>query len=252
MAWLLVPTRLLVLAVAALLWLIVGLVICTLRPHHRNNVFVLTQMLRLVQRVVGIKVVIDCDLKALRSEMPAIFVGLHQCDWDIITMADLPQPGVVCVGKKSLIFTPIFGILFFLSGNILIDRDNRTKAAEAFFKLSEKIRTQGLSVWVFPEGSRSGYGPVKPFKTGALHTAMLAKVKVYPFVTSTYTKQIKLGRLDNGEVHIKLLPPIDAANLSRNDLAHATATLREDMIAAIHEIDKHVRRPAGYTLPPDR
>lgn len=252
MSYALASTRLLILGMGALIWLITGIILCTVRPKHRNNVFVLTQMLRLVQPIVGVKVVIDCDLKALRKEMPAIFVGLHQCDWDIITMSDLPQPGVVCVGKKSLIYTPIFGLIFFLSGNILIDRDNRTKAAEAFLKLADKIKNKGLSVWVFPEGSRSGYGPVKPFKTGALHTAMRSKVKVYPFVTSTYTKQIKLGRLNNGEVHIKLLEPIDGATLNRQDIAKATAALRENMITAMHELDQHVLRPKDYVLPADR
>lgn len=236
----------------AILWLVAGLLICLARPRHKNNVYALTTMLTWVQKVIGIKVVLHFDVKEIRQQLPAVLVGLHQGDWDIITMAHLPQPGVVCIGKKRLIFTPIFGILFFLSGNILLDRDHRSKAYETMQKVVSKIKQQKLSIWMFPEGTRSGFGPVGSFKTGALHTAMLAQVKVIPFVTSTYAKQIDLGRWDNGEVHIRMLPLIDGTTLKRSGLNQATNDLREQMIAALYELDKKVRRPVGYVLPADR
>lgn len=252
MRYLIFTTRLTILLAMSLMWLVVGIIICTIRPMHKNNVYALTYMLTWAQKVIGVKVVLHFDKQAIREQMPAILVGLHQCDWDIITMAHIPQPGMVCVGKKNLIFTPIFGILFFLSGNILLDRDHRSKAYETMLKIVNKIKNKHISVWMFPEGTRSGHGPVGTFKTGALHTAMLAQVKVIPFITSTYTRQIDLGRFNNGEVHITMLPSIDAAKLERNELAQATLDLREQMIAALHELDLKVSRPQGYILPPDR
>lgn len=219
---------------------------------HNGNVYALTQMLTLAQRVIGVKVVMDFDPKSVRSQMPAIFVGLHQSNWDIVTMAHLPQPGLVCVGKKSLLYAPIFGILFFLSGNILLDREKRSKAGETFMKIVQRIQNKHLSIWMFPEGTRSKYGPVGKFKSGAMHTAMLAKVKIIPFVTSTYAGQIDLGRWDNGEVHIKLLPAIDGATIERNEITKATQDLRTTMIETLKQLDPQVRRPEGYKLPPDR
>lgn len=252
MRYIIYPLRVVILLIMALLWLVLGLIVCLCRPMHKNNVYALTQMLCLAQRVIGVKVVLHFDPKVVRKDMPAIFVGLHQSNWDIVTMAHLPQPGLVCVGKKSLLYTPIFGILFFLSGNILLDRERRSKAGETFLKIVEKIKNKKLSIWMFPEGTRSGYGPVGAFRSGALHTAMLAKVKVIPFVTSTYAGQIDLGRLNNGEVHIKLLDPIDGATLERSQIASETRALRERMISAMHQLDQEVTRPAGYLLPPDR
>lgn len=249
MRYIIYPTRVVILLIMALLWLVFGLIVCLCRPMHKGNVYALTQMLCLAQRVIGVKVVLHFDPKVVRKDMPAIFVGLHQSNWDIVTMAHLPQPGLVCVGKKSLLYTPIFGILFFLSGNILLDREKRSKAGETFLKIVEKIKQKHLSIWMFPEGTRSGYGPVGTFRSGALHTAMLAKVKVLPFVTSTYAGQIDLGRLNNGEVHIKLLEPVDGAALERNQIAGETRALRERMINAMHELDAEVKRPEGYLLP---
>ena len=246
-----IALRLTLLLIMALLWLILGLAVCLFRPFNRSNVYALTQMLSLAQRVIGVKVTLDFDIKEVRSKMPAIFVGLHQSNWDIVTMAQLPQPGLVCVGKKSLLYAPVFGILFFLSGNILLDRENRAKAGDTFLKIVEKIKS-GLSIWMFPEGTRSGYGPVGVFKSGALHTAMLAKVPIIPFVTSTYAGQIDLGRWDNGEIKIRLLPSLDGSLIERQTLVAQSKELRATMIDAMHELDKTVRRPKGYKLPPNR
>lgn len=252
MRFVIYPLRVVILLIMALLWLVLGLIVCLCRPFNKGNVYALTQMLRLAQRVIGVKVVMDFDPKSVRKDMPAIFVGLHQSNWDIITMADLPQPGLVCVGKKSLLYTPIFGILFFLSGNILLDREKRSKAGELFLKIVKKIKNEQLSIWMFPEGTRSGYGPVGKFKSGALHTAMMAKVKVIPFVTSTYAGQIDLGRWNNGEVHISLLEPLDGATLERAQINEQTLALRERMIAKLHEMDPQVKRPESYQLPAER
>ena len=113
--------RIVLLLILALLWLIFGLIVCVCRPGHRGNIYWLTQMLRCARWAIGIKVDSQIDVKAIREEMPAVFVGNHQYNWDIIVMADIPQPGIACIGKKSLMWTPIFGLLFYLSGNIFID-----------------------------------------------------------------------------------------------------------------------------------
>ena len=94
MRFIIYPIRVLILLIMALLWLIFGLIVCLCRPMHKGNVYALTQMLCLAQRVIGVKVVLHFDPKSVRKDMPAIFVGLHQSNWDIVTMAHLPQPGL--------------------------------------------------------------------------------------------------------------------------------------------------------------
>lgn len=240
--------RMFMLGVFAIIWLIVGLAICTLRPRHRNNVYVLTKMLGKAQWLLGIKVRFK-ESPSLKEHMPAILVGNHQTNWDIILLANLLQPGVVCVGKKSLIYTPIFGILFFLSGNILIDRNNRSKTGGQFVELVKKIKEKSLSIWMFPEGHRSKGQGMLPFKSGAVHTAMLAEVPIIPFVASSYVDQIKLNRWNNGEILLEMLPPVSFKGVQRGDLKNINNQLRADMIAKIKELDQKAIRPAGTNIP---
>ncbi len=92
--------RMILIFFMSIIWLIVGLILCCCRPKHKANLYYLTQMLRLVQWVIGIKVTYRFKGN-LREQMPAVFVGNHQTNWDIVTMANIPQPGMVCVGKKA-------------------------------------------------------------------------------------------------------------------------------------------------------
>lgn len=240
--------RMLMLGVMAILWLIAGLAVCLCRPKHRGNVYCLTQMLKLAQWVLGVKVTYRIKPE-LRDLMPAVFVGNHQSNWDIVTMAEIPQPGLVCVGKKSLIYAPVFGILFYLSGNILIDRANAKKTGGDFLTIVNRIKKNGLSIWMFPEGHRSKGQGMLPFKTGAVHTAALAGVPIIPFVTSSYAGQIKLNRWNNGEIIVEMLDPIDLSNLPKSEYKQATRDLRTKMMETLKRIDTQAKRPGDFVLP---
>ncbi len=240
--------RMLALGILALVWLVLGLIVCICRPRHPNNVHILTKMLGTAQWVLGVKVTLRTCAE-VKDYMPAILVGNHQSNWDIILMSPVVYPGTVCVGKKSLIWTPIFGILFYLSGNILVDRKNRKKTGDAFLAVVKKIREKSLSVWMFPEGHRSKGQGLLPFQSGAVHIAMLANVPIIPFVTSSYVGQIKLNRWNNGEIVIQMLPPIRFENMERSEIKKQTVNLRAQMLEAVQKLDKEVQRPEGCKLP---
>lgn len=229
--------RMIALGVLAILWLIVGLVVCLSRPKHKHNTFILTQCLRVAQKVIGVKVHYNFDLKDAIKHTPAIVVANHQTNWDIVTLANLYLPGTICVGKKSLLYAPIFGILFYLSGNILIDRDNKQKTGDNFLKIINKIKNKGQSLWIFPEGHRSLGKPIQSFKSGAAHIAINAQLPIIPFVVSSYYSQIKLNRWNNGDIYVDLLPIIETEGLDKMKVRSITKKLREDMIAKQVELD---------------
>ena len=47
-------------------------------------------------------------------------------------------------------------------------------------KVGEIIQQRQISIWMFPEGTRSRGRGLLPFKTGAFHTAISAGVPDYP------------------------------------------------------------------------
>ena len=67
-------------------------------------------------------------------------------------------------------------------------------------ELARRINKDNLSIWMFPEGTRSRGRGLLPFKTGAFHAAIAAGVPIVPVVGSTTHNKIDLNRWDNGKV----------------------------------------------------
>ena len=221
-----------------LLSCIFGLLLSLVRPFHPNNVHIIAGWFGSMAKMIGVKLVLTRHQDA-ENIGPAVYVANHQNSYDLFTVPAMVPKNCVSLGKKSLKWIPFFGQLYWLSGNILIDRANRSKAAGTISKAAEKIKKNGLSIWVFAEGTRSYGRGLLPFKTGAFHTAMSADVPVVPVCMNTAHKTIKLNRWDNGTIYIEMLAPISLdKSISAREHAQNVHTV---MAAKINELDAQVR-----------
>ena len=199
--------RVLLLGLLLIFWFLFGLLLCLVRPRHPNNVYVFARMYHAVCPLIGLRVKVTVA-DEVKSVGPAVYVCNHQSNFDIFTVTGAVQPGVVAVGKKSLLWLPLFGLIFWLSGNVLIDRSNRSRAIGTIGQVVDRIKNRGTSIWMFPEGTRSQGRGLLPFKAGAFHTAVQAEVPVVPIVCSSYFGQVDLNRWDNGEVLVEVMAPV--------------------------------------------
>ncbi|GAD31810.1 1-acyl-sn-glycerol-3-phosphate acyltransferase [Photobacterium leiognathi lrivu.4.1] len=146
------------------------------------------------------------------------------------------RPRTVSLGKKSLVWLPFFGQLYWITGNILIDRENKSKARNTIQQVADAIHSRDLSVWVYPEGTRSKGRGLLPFKTGAFRMAIEAGVPIIPVVISTTHNKIDLNKWDNGTVIAEMLPPIQTTGLKATqarELAEQCHQLMADKIAQL-------------------
>ncbi|WP_409423886.1 1-acylglycerol-3-phosphate O-acyltransferase [Pseudoalteromonas sp. RW-H-Ap-1] len=230
--------RIFIMLLFILLSCVFGLLLSIFRPFHPNNVHVIASWFGSVAKMLGVKLELKYHPDALKVG-PAVYVANHQNSYDLFTIPAMVPKNCVSVGKKSLKWIPFFGQLYWLSGNILIDRSNRSKAAGTISKAAAKIKQKGLSVWMFPEGTRSYGRGLLPFKTGAFHTAMSAEVPVVPVCMNTTHKTIKLNRWDNGTIYIDMLAPVSLdKNISAREHAKSVHSI---MAAKITELDAQVR-----------
>ncbi|URJ94467.1 1-acylglycerol-3-phosphate O-acyltransferase [Pasteurella multocida] len=169
-----------------------------------------------------------------------IYIGNHQNNYDMVTISYMVQPRTVSVGKKSLIWIPFFGLLYWVTGNILIDRENRTKAHGTMNEVARRIHDDDLSVWMFPEGTRSRGRGLLPFKTGAFYAAIAAGVPIVPVVCSTTQGKIDLNRWDNGKVICEMLEPIDVSAYDKENVRELAAYCHQLMAQRIAELDAEI------------
>jgi 1-acyl-sn-glycerol-3-phosphate acyltransferase len=211
------------------------LIYLIIRPFHRDNVYAVAKVYGSFSKFLGLEI----ELRGLDRipEDPVVYIGNHQNTWDIFTAANGVRKNTVSVGKKSLKWMPFFGQVYWLSGNILIDRANKTKAHGTIGQAAEKIKQNRISVWLFPEGTRSrGRGLLK-FKTGAFYTAFMAQVPMVPVAISSTHDKVKLNRWNNGKVIIEYLPPIIIERDDKRYIRDKAEQSRQLIQDKINELD---------------
>jgi lysophosphatidate acyltransferase len=136
----------------------------------------------------GITFEIDDPHDYLNSTRPAIFIGNHQTELDVLMLGCIFPKYCSVTAKSSLRRTPFLGWFMALSGTVFIDRQNSSSAREAMVGAADEIRRKRQSVYMFPEGTRSYYKEpgLLPFKKGAFHLAVQAKVPIVPVVVANY------------------------------------------------------------------
>ena len=103
----------------------------------------------------------------------------------------------------------------------------------------DSIKSSDVSVWMFPEGTRSRGRGLLPFKTGAFHAAMGAEVPVIPIVCSS-THKLRLNRWNNGHVIVEMLPPVTVEEYKDKSVRDLSNQCYEAMKVKLEELDKEV------------
>lgn len=208
---------------------------CIVRPFRRNNVYYAAKAMGKVSWLLGLTVEIRVP-ESVKNQGPFVYICNHQNSFDIFTVSGAVQPATVSVGKKSLKWIPFFGQMYWLTGNILIDRKNSSKAMNTITLTAKKIKERKLSVWLFPEGTRSNGRGLLPFKTGAFRTALQAKVPIVPVCASNIHGQIELNRWNNGKMIIEFLEPMHLDQTSKENIRSVTNNAHVAMSAKLDEL----------------
>lgn len=231
--------RFFIVVIYSILVCVFGCIYCLFSPRNPRHVATFGHLFGKLSTVFGLKVELRRP-EGADNYPNAIYIANHQNNYDMITAAKIVQPTTVTVGKKTLLWVPFFGLLYWLTGNLLIDRDNRAKAHGTIGELIEQFKKKKISFWMFPEGTRSRGRGLLPFKTGAFHAAMAAGVPIIPIVVSNTHDKIKLNRLNNGHVIIEMLPPVDTAAFADQSVRKLATHCRELMTVKLEELNAEV------------
>ncbi|EGR2797146.1 1-acylglycerol-3-phosphate O-acyltransferase [Vibrio navarrensis] len=232
--------RILATALFAIVMFVFGCGYCLLSPRNPKHVFTFGRLFAKMASVYGIKLELRIPEDAYQRGQH-IYIANHQNNWDLFTVSTAVTPKVVTVGKKSLVWIPFFGQLYWLTGNILIDRANRTKAKGTIDQVVASMKASDVSVWMFPEGTRSRGRGLLPFKTGAFHAAIGAGVPIIPIVCSS-TDHLKLNRCNNGHVIVEMLPPISTEGYAKENLRELAQLCHEQMKEKLESLDAEVKQ----------
>jgi 1-acyl-sn-glycerol-3-phosphate acyltransferase len=171
---------------------------------------------RLILLTTGVRVTVE-GLERLVPGRTYVFVSNHQSIYDIpVLFWSLPYQ-LRIIAKESLGNFPFLGWHLRRTGHMLVDRRNPDRAA--IFGWASRLTSQGLSLIVFPEGTRSRDGRVGRFKGGSFYLALEAGLPIVPLSVVGTRLVMRKGRLAVYPGHVRLLvhEPMETTGLAGAD-----------------------------------
>jgi 1-acyl-sn-glycerol-3-phosphate acyltransferase len=170
-------------------------------------------------------------LEHLAPGQAYVYAANHRSNFDIYTLiSTLPGP-FLFVAKKSLFEIPIFGQALSRMGSISVDRSNLQSAIQSLNRATAIVKS-GVSMIIFPEGTRATSRELLPFKKGVFIMALKAGQPIVP-VSISGTRFIQARgaiRLKPGPIKVVISPPIPPTTFRR----------KEELMAAVRQaIDAH-------------
>jgi putative phosphoserine phosphatase/1-acylglycerol-3-phosphate O-acyltransferase len=185
--------------------------------------------------LAGVDVEVVSGAEHIWSSRPCVFIFNHQSNVDPVVVMKLLRDGFTGVAKAEARNIPGFGQFFQVAGVAFVERGNTGQARRALEPVVAKIRDEGLSVLIAPEGTRSITPRLGPFKKGAFHIAMQAGVPVVPIVIRNGREvQWRAARvLRPGTIQVAVLPPVPTTDWRVSELGERVAGVRDDMLRTL-------------------
>jgi lysophosphatidate acyltransferase len=176
-------------------------------------------------------------IAAMRAHHPAIYVSNHASALDVFVGIWLSPYDTCGVAKKEVVWYPFFGQLYWISGHLMLDRGNRDRAVEALSDMAELIRSYGLGLWIWPEGTRSRSGRLLPFKKGFAHMALATRLPVVPVVVTGAHRAWEKGSvtLRPTDITLRVLEPIPTTDWTLEAIDAHIAEVRTRFVEALPE-----------------
>jgi 1-acyl-sn-glycerol-3-phosphate acyltransferase len=166
----------------------------------------------------------------LRANESYVFLSTHQSWMDIPVMLGYLPAQLRIAAKREVFLIPFLGWHMRRAGHIAINRGS-TQEAVASLRRAARLLGDGVSAFLFPEGTRTRDGSLQPLKKGGFRLAMEAGLAVVPVTITGTRPAMPRGSmvLRHGPVELYIGPPIPTAGLSEADLPAFVQQVRDAM-----------------------
>jgi 1-acyl-sn-glycerol-3-phosphate acyltransferase len=160
-------------------------------------------------------------LAPLDPRIPYVFMSNHRSHFDpLAVVAALREFQLRWVAKRELTRVPFFGWALRATKHVIIDRSNTTQAV-ATLRAARAQMLEGISVVIFPEGTRSeGADALLPLKKGGFMLALETGFPIVPIAVRGSRAILPKGswRIVGGEIEVVVGAPIAVEGAERDEL----------------------------------
>jgi 1-acyl-sn-glycerol-3-phosphate acyltransferase len=195
---------------------------------YRLNQFWTWSVLRIARVSLKIR-----GLENIDPGQQYVFMVNHQSNIDIpVLVQSLTQFQLRWIAKKELLWVPLFGWAMWATKHITVDRNDPTGARKSLERAKRRIAA-GISVVVFPEGTRGRNGRLLPFKKGGFLLALQTGKNIVPITLNGSGQILPSGdwRFRPGIVEVIVEKPIITASYRAGTLRSLSDQVRQAIAA---------------------
>ncbi|MGN0383543.1 MAG: lysophospholipid acyltransferase family protein [Eubacterium sp.] len=167
--------------------------------------------------ISGTTLTID-GFENIPKNTPVLYVGNHRSYFDIFIIYSLFSDNIAFVAKDQMKKFPYLNLWMYFIDALFLDRSNPREGLKTILKAIDYIK-QGLSVFIYPEGTRSDTDTMLPFKEGSMKIAEKSGCPIIP-VAMTGTASIfeeHIPRITKEHVYVSFGEPIYPDKMNKDE-----------------------------------
>lgn len=209
------------------------------KARDRESLKIVQNMFRLILKISGVTVTVK-GAENIPKDRSVLYVGNHRSYFDILVGYTTVPDRMGFVAKKEMLSYPLLRSWMKNVNCLFLDRKDIKAGLKTILEGIEKVKN-GISIWIFPEGTRNRNESeleLLPFKEGSLKIAEKTGCPVVP-VAMTKTADVF-------EKHFPFIRPVHVTvyygtpfcikDLEPEQKKHAGAYTRELLIEMLKEI----------------
>lgn len=163
-----------------------------------------------------------------------VFIANHQGSFDIFLTYGFLNQNIKWVQKQSLRKIPFVGFASEKAGHVFVDNTNATTRAKTIGAVKKQM-TNGVSIMMFPEGSRTHTGKMGQFKRGAYQIAYDLDLPIVPLTINGPFDILKRGvfKINPGKIELTIHKPIPTKGMDESQIPDIIAQTKSTIQSAL-------------------
>ena len=137
---------------------------------------------RVLTVLSGVKLTVNGQ-ENIPDDHPVLYVANHNSFFDIVLTYPLMKELTGYIAKESVFNVPSLGIWMKLLYCLGLDRSDPRQGLKVILKAIDQVK-EGISIFIFPEGTRSKDGQIAPFHAGSFKVATKSGCPIIPVAIS--------------------------------------------------------------------
>jgi 1-acyl-sn-glycerol-3-phosphate acyltransferase len=167
----------------------------------------------IVALISGVKYEVH-GLENIPKDKAVLYVGNHQSYFDVILGYHICPAVTGFLSKKTFEKIPLLNVWMKMNYCLFLTRTDPRQDLKLILKAQEFIKS-GVSMFIYPEGTRSKTGEMAPFHEASLKIATKTGCPIVPvcFTNTRSVLETQAPRIKKAHVIITFLPAIDPNSL---------------------------------------